>query len=412
LLIQPKVYETAAEVWVQTEDEGTPSFLSGVAAVRETLIPESSGRKIETEIQLLESRSNVEKVIDQLHITKSQLVQTPFDYLREALPEWLSVGKKPSAAQIRIETVELFMKGMTVEPTRSKTADTTSDVLEAHFECADKMLAARALNALLQEYLKFGSQHNRQLGQSTYRLVDAKIQVENDELRTLDDQILALTVQQSSRADVTMPVADVAPSRAVRTPNAGLPNTAVPNPGVAVDGTIASGRTGAPTGLSLLRSETIEMQAKLEEARQLYTDDSPNVRHLREQLDALRARLDDAVRATAELDARLERLERLRALALERFTELRTKRDQIELYLNLNPVEADARLITETPFQPEKPKIRTKMMLAVAGPVGGLLLGLLLVGLREYFDRRLQSADAVKRHLGIETLGIIPRAGA
>jgi uncharacterized protein involved in exopolysaccharide biosynthesis len=154
------------------------------------------------------------------------------------------------------------------------------------------------------------------------------------------------------------------------------------------------------------------MQAKLEEARQLYTDDSPNVRHLREQLDALRARLDDAVRATAELDARLERLERLRALALERFTELRTKRDQIELYLNLNPVEADARLITETPFQPEKPKIRTKMMLAVAGPVGGLLLGLLLVGLREYFDRRLQSADAVKRHLGIETLGIIPRAGA
>ena len=136
------------------------------------------------------------------------------------------------------------------------------------------------------------------------------------------------------------------------------------------------------------------------------------MRHLREQLDALRARLDDAVRATAELDARLERLERLRALALERFTELRTKRDQIELYLNLNPVEADARLITETPFQPEKPKIRTKMMLAVAGPVGGLLLGLLLVGLREYFDRRLQSADAVKRHLGIETLGIIPRAGA
>jgi uncharacterized protein involved in exopolysaccharide biosynthesis len=163
--------------------------------------------------------------------------------------------------------------------------------------------------------------------------------------------------------------------------------------------------------LGLLKTETIDLQARLEEARQLYTDDSPNVRHLREQLASIRARLSAGVHANAELDTKLERLDRLRALALERFTELRTKRDQIELYLKLNPVEADARLITEAPFQPEKPKVKTKMIFAAMGPIAGVLLGLLLIGLREFFDHRLQDPEDVKRYLGLETLAILPKGG-
>jgi len=399
LALQPSIYEATAKVWVQTEQQGTPSFLSGIAAYRESQVPEPVNRKIETEIQLLLSRSNAEAVVARLHITKAQLVQSPIAYLLDDLPSWLRFDKPKSAKQVNDEIVELFMKGITVEPTRSKTADTTSNVLETHFACADKALAAKSLAALLQEYIQFGAQHNRELGETTYRLVDSKIREETSELNDLDDQILALTVEQASRAEVTSNTQAAMTRMAHSTPG-----------GTGLDATLSSSRSGTgASGLGMLKSETIEMQARLEEAQQLYTDQSPNVRHLAQQLAALRERLNAGVRASAALDARLERLERQRALAVERYTGLRQKLDQIQLYLQLNPVESDSRLITETPLQPYKPNIKTTVLVGLLGPMAGLLLGLMIAGLREYFDHRLQNPQEVQRFLGLDTLGIVPK---
>jgi uncharacterized protein involved in exopolysaccharide biosynthesis len=398
LLLQPSIYEASAKVWVQTEQQGTPSFLSGIAAYRESQVPEPVNRKIETEIQLLLSRSNAEAVVSKLHITKSQLVQTAADYLHDDLPSWLRFDKPKSAAETNDEIVELFMKGVAVEPTRSKTADTTSNVLETHFECADKSLAPRALAALLQEYIQFGAQHNRELGETTYKLVESKIGEETGELNQLDDQILALTVEQASRAEVASSD-NAAVTRSAR--SAGL------------DATLSSSRAGSgASGLGLLKSQTIDMQARLEEAQQLYTEQSPNVRHLAQQLSALRERLNAGVRASAALDARLDRLERQRGIAVERYTGLRQKLDQIQLYLQLNPVESDSRLITETPLEPHKPKIKTKVLIGLLGPIAGLLLGLILAGLREYFDHRLQNPQDVQRFLGLDTLAILPKVSS
>jgi uncharacterized protein involved in exopolysaccharide biosynthesis len=399
MLGQPSIYESSGKVWVQTDQQGTPSFLSGIAAYRESQVPESVDRKIETEIQLLLSRSNVEAVIARLGITKDQLVQSPVAYFMNDLPPWLLPRKKKSPAQILNETVELFLNGMTVEPLRSKTADTTSNVLEARFACADKKLAAPALEALLQEYIHFGARHNRELGESTHRLVDSKIHDETMELNDLDDQVLNLTVQQASRADIAPMDSAVGSGR-------GAGDTS----GVPLDTTLNSARSGLQSSLALLRTEILELQAKLDGEKQLFTDESPNVRHLQQQLDTLHARLYAGVRASAESDERLQRLDRQRALALERFNQLRVKRDQIDLYLQLNSVESDSRFVTETPVEPDKSLLKTKIRIGVLGPLAGLLLGLMLAGLSEYFDHRLQSAEDVKRYLACETLGIVPKA--
>ena len=398
LLGQPSIYESSGKVWVQTDQQGTPSFLSGIAAYRESQIPESVDRKIETEIQLLLSRSNVEAVIARLGITKSQLAQPPVAYVIDNLPPWLLKPKKKSQAQILNETVELFLNGMTVEPLRSKTADTTSNVLEARFDCADKALAARALAALLEEYIHFGARHNRELGESTHRLVDSKIREETLELNDLDDQVLGLTVQQASRADI--PPLD---SRG------GAGRDARENSAVPLDTTLNSARSGVQSSLALLRTEILELQGKLDEEKQLFTDESPNVKHLQQQLDTLHARLYAGVRSSAESDERLQRLDRQRALALERFNQLRVKRDQIDLYLQLNSVESDSRFVTETPVQPDKPLLKTKIRIGVLGPLAGVLLGLMLAGLSEYFDHRVQSAEDVKKYLGCNMLGIVPK---
>ena len=398
LLLQPPIFESSAKVWVQTEQQGTPTFLSGIAAYRESQDPEPVDRKIETEIQLLMSRSNAEAVVAQLGIRPSQLVREPIDNLLSVLPHSQWSARPKSALEIRNATVALFMKAIAVEPLRSKTADTTSNVFEVRFDCADKALAPRALAALLQEYIRFGAKHNRELGASADKLVDSKSREETQELESLDDQILELTVEDASRADVSSPDAGVVVGKT--------------STGATLDATLASARTGAPSSLGLLKTETIEMQTKLEEARQLYTDDSPNVRHLLEQLRELRKRLHVGVRASAELDARLERLERQRALAVERFTELRMKRDQIELYLQLNPIISDTRLVTEAPLEPEKSKAKVKIVVGILGPLAGIFIGLLIAGLREYFDHRLQDSADVNRYLGLDTLAILPKGSS
>jgi uncharacterized protein involved in exopolysaccharide biosynthesis len=385
LAFQPPVYQASAKVLVQTEQQGTPSFLSGITAYRDPQDPEPQDRRIETEIQLLMSRSNVEAVVQQLGITKSMLIQAPLDNLLAHLP----VAAKPkTAAQLRSETVTLFMKALSVEPLRSKTADTTSNVFEAHFACVDKTLAPRALAALLQQYVRFGTEHSRELGETAFRLVDAKTSEVAEELKDLDDRIQALTILHASRPDVPTDVAaGDAPSAA-----------SLPNP-----------RTATQSSIALLRTEAIELQAKLEDARQSFTDDSPTVRHLTEQLRELQYRLRTGVQANAELDTGIERLQRQRALTLDRFKELRAKRDQIELYLQLNPVVSDARVVTEAPVPPEKPNVKIKLIISLAAPIAGLLLGLLIAGVREYFDHRLESAADVKRYLGLETLAVVPR---
>lgn len=398
LLLQPPIYQAAAKILLQPDQQGAPSFLSGIAAFRESQIPESVDRRIETEIQILLSRSNAESVVERLGIKKNQLLQSPIDYVLALLPS-RQPSPPPTATQTRDDVVALLIKGISVETLRSKTADTTSNVLEVRFNCADKELAPRALAALLHEYIRFGTQHSRELGETAYRLIDSKIHEESAQLQKLNDQMLALTIAQESRADVSLPDSGTLSARVVSTTEGGT----------TLDSGSSGARNGGSSSLSILKAETIAVQSKLQEAQQLYTDQSPTVRRLQEQLRALRQRLREAARTSAELNAQLQHLDRQRALALARFTELRTKLDQIELYLQINPVQAQVRLVTESPIQPEKAEKKTKILVAVLGALGGLFLGLLTAGLREYFDHRLQNADAVRRYLDLDTLGIVPR---
>ena len=72
---QPRVYTSTAKVWVQTEQQGSPSFLSGIAAYRETPYPDPVNRKIETEMELMLTRTNAQAVVDKLHIRDEQLAR-------------------------------------------------------------------------------------------------------------------------------------------------------------------------------------------------------------------------------------------------------------------------------------------------------------------------------------------------
>ena len=400
---QPRVYASTAKVWVQTEQQGSPSFLSGIAAYRETPYPDPVNRKIETEISLMLTRTNAQAVVEKYAIDESQLVHGA---VVKARPAADAASAAVAARDSRSKTVDLFLDSVSVEPLRSKTADTSSNVLEVKFECTDPALAPVALQAFLDNYLQLGAQQNRRLGETTSRLIENKLAQAKEDLRQSEDKIVALLVQDGGRTGRS--VAD-AGAAAAGTGKIGSAYAAAEgglkldmNPDLAVAG------GGAAPVVAALKAQTLELQLRLDEARQLYTDDAENVRNLRSQLAGSQQRLAKTVRENTHLEAELNRLERGRQLAQERFVELQRKLDQIDLYLRLNPTEAESRVIIDAPDHPTVAEGKKKKIVALLGPMAGLMLGLLLAALRELGGDRMRSPREAQWALGAPVLGAIP----
>ena len=400
---QPRVYASSAKVWVQTEQQGSPSFLSGIAAYRETPYPDPVNRKIETEIELMLTRTNAQAVVEKYGITDSQLVHgaTPKPH-----PEADAASAAAAARDSRSKTVDLFLDSVSVEPLRSKTADTSSNVLEVKFECTDAALAPVALQSFLDNYLQLGAQQNRRLGETTSKLIESKLAQAKDDLRQSEDRIVTLLVQDSGRSAGNVAAGGAGAGMggvgtAYAAAEGGLKLDLNP------DVTVGAGSTPV---VAALKAQTLELQLRLDEARQLYTDDAENVRNLRSQLAGSQQRLAKTVRENTQLEAELNRLERARQLAQERYVELQRKLDQIDLYLRLNPTEADSRVIIDAPDHPVAGQ--KKKIVALLGPVAGLLLGLLLAALRELGGNRMRSPREAEWALGAPVLGAIPTLSA
>ena len=262
---QPRVYASSAKVWVQTEQQGSPSFLSGIAAYRETPYPDPVNRKIETEIELMLTRTNAQSVVERFHIRDDQLAHGSLSHIRAEL-----AGPASAPATGRAHTVDLFLDGVSVEPLRSKTADTTSNVLEVKFECTDPVLAPQALQALLDNYLQLGAQQNRRLGETTSRVIARQLDQAQRDLGQVEDRIVALLVRDGGRSG----------RAAAGTTTVG---SAYANAGAANDNGLkldlnpeAASVLGAGSGpvVAALKAQTLELQLRLDEARQLYTDDA------------------------------------------------------------------------------------------------------------------------------------------
>ena len=398
---QPRVYTSTAKIWVQAEQQGSPSFLSGIAAYRETPYPDPVNHKIEAEIELMLTRTNAQAVVDRFGIRDDQLVRggAPRSHVEP------QAASAPAVSNGRVRTVDLFLDGVSVEPLRSKTADTSSNVLEVKFECVDPALAPVALQAFLDNYLQLGALQNRRLGETTSALIATKLAQAKDELLESEDRIVKLLVQDSGRsggatagADVLGGGAGTAHAATGTAPEGGLRLDLNPNPTIGTG--IGNGATPAVAALSV---QTLDLQLRLDEARQLYTDGAENVRNLRSQ-----QRLARVVREDTKLEAELNRLERQRQLARERYVELQRELDQVDLYLRLNPAEAGSRVVIDAPDHPTVAEGKKKAIVALVGPLAGVLLGLLLAGLRELGDERMRSPREAEWALGVPVLGAIP----
>lgn len=391
--LQQPVYSSTSRVLVQTEQIGTPSFLSGIAAYRESQVAEPVSRKIETEMALILHRGNAQEVIDALDIRPTQLPSSPFDvakaWVADTVRQW--TGRAPKeGADTRARLVDDFLANLSVEPVRSKTAETTSNVLEIKFDSTDPALASRALDGMLAAYLRVSTEQNRRLGTTTTTLLKAQLEAAQKELTHAENALVALAIRESESAELTASATIASASNGAAGTRRG------------------PGRGSNETANSQLVVQLLELQGQLDELRQTFTDEAEGVRKLKRRVAEMRERLAAQVRATAANTAEFNRAERQRALALDHYVELRRKLEQIDLYMKLTPAALDGRLVIDPPSEPEAAQARRKKTIVLVGPLAGVLLGLLLAALLELLRPRIRTRRELERLLHLSLLGALP----
>jgi uncharacterized protein involved in exopolysaccharide biosynthesis len=390
--LQKPVFVSTARILVQTDQLGTPSFLSGIAAYRESQIAEPVGRKLETEMALITNRASASEVVAALGIDGASLPASPLVRLKALVaPLTQRLGLAEPEPELPAKVVSDFLAALSVEPVRSKTAETTSNVLEIALATTDPALSTRALKGVLETYLRVSTQQNRGLGTETTRLLQAEIAQSKKELKTIEDAMVALAVRESAQ-----------PEFASSTTTAALGGTG--------QARRDAGRNANETATSQLVTQVLDLQGQLDALRENFTEQTESVVRLRQRLGEVRARLATQMRTSATNSSTFNQLERQRAIAQDQYVELRRKLGQIDLYMALTPAALDGRIVVSPPTRPEaenRDGARSKLPL-IAGPVAGLLLGLLLAGLRELLQPRVRTRREVERLLGLHMLGALP----
>lgn len=390
--LQKPVFVSTARVLVQTDQLGTPSFLSGIAAYRESQIAEPVGRKLETEMALITNRASATEVVTALGIDGASLPASPVVRAKALIGSLKQrIGFAASEAELPGKVVGDFLAALSVEPVRSKTAETTSNVLEISLATTDSALSTRALKGVLDSYLRVSTQQNRGLGTETTRLLQAEIARSKKELKTIEDAMVALAVRESAQPEFAS-------------------STTTASFGGGGQARRDAGRNANETATSQLVMQVLDLQGQLDALRENFTEQTQSVVRLRQRLGEVRGRLAAQMRTSATNSATFNQLERQRVIAQDHYVELRRKLGQIDLYMALTPAALDGRIVVSPPTHPEAEDsdgIRSKLPL-IAGPVVGLMLGLLLAGLRELLQPRVRTRREVERLLGLPMLGALP----
>jgi hypothetical protein len=220
-----------------------------------------------------------------------------------------------------------------------------------------------------------------------------------DDLRQCEDRIVALLVHDGGRGAGGGKAGSAAASA-----EDGLKLDLDPE-------TAGTGNGAAPMAAAP-QTRAPELQLRLDEVRQRDAGNAENALDLRSPGSGSQQRPAGAVRENTPLEAELDRLERARQLAQERFVALQRKLDRIDLYPRLNPAEAESRVVIDAAADRARPAEGRKNAIVALGTAAGLLLGLLLAGLRELGGERMRSPRDAERALGAPVLGAIPTLSA
>lgn len=408
--------------------------------VQPTVGAQDAERFLQTQVDILKSRSMAERVARRLRLFDSEAF---FETMNEEPPKFVpSASQASREQQHRNAVLALIDENLRVNLPRNSRVATIS------FESPDPLLSARIANTFAEEFI--ASNLTRRYDSSSYartflsqQLAEAQEQLERSERALNDYARRANLIDTGAAEDGTGGARSVVTASLVQLNQAA--NTARSQRIIAEERwravesapLLSVPEVLANSAVQVLLQQQAQVVAKLEDERTRYREEHPTVQQLEAQRVALdrqingiassiRRSIEDNYRAALRQDEALQR--QVAQLADERLAEqdrsvqynilardADTNRSLYEgLLQRFREVSAAAGVATnnisivdraEPPALPSSPKLFFNLALALAG---GMAVAALIVLAREQLDDAVRTPDDLPRKLDLAMLGAIP----
>ncbi|MGH8611577.1 MAG: GumC family protein [Gammaproteobacteria bacterium] len=385
----PPLYKSHAKILIKIEEQGSPSFFSGIASYRDSNSPEPANRKMENEMELIETWPISAEVVKRLGLTYDQVYHPPYAYLLRPLVDfydhiassWLGRPLDPEKYGFA-DTVAAFQKSLEVKAIESKTADTNSNILEVSLRGVDKSLTQKALDALVDFFIGYDNQLNKDGAMRAEAVVAQTVTAARHDVEVAQRKLQEVLAKSglTSRTEGSTPTGD--------------PDVIRSTPG---EGSI----------IGLLKSNLLDLQMKLVKLQSNVVARTPEMLSLENQIKVLTGRLDREQQRHAQDDSSLLEIRRELQLKESILVDLEKRLSQVRLFLSMGASQISNRVVVEPPLLPRSSEWKLRTLVGVASAIGGLFLGFAFAGLREFTDHRLQRETDVQRHLGVPVAGSI-----
>lgn len=181
-------------------------------------------------------------------------------------------------------------------------------------------------------------------------------------------------------------------------------------PGNAAAATLPSRREAAVVETTRLEDRLGQLRLDLQDVLLRYAADHPKVLLAKEKIAILTRQLAAAQQQVRAMEIDKDRGDALQPLIEAQLEAYRTYKKQYDQALLTSA--ADRRLINahvlDRAAVPTRPRF-PRLIYVLASIVGGLLLGLAVALIRQYYDHRVDTPEAAERILGVPVIGSVPR---
>lgn len=380
MLSLPQVYESTGKVLVKTEQQGNPSFFAGVAAYQEQRQSDPVNRKMETEMQLVESRPIMEEVVRRLDLQYWDVYHKPYVHLLAPVAAFYdevmleAFGIKPDPEKYGFsDTVDAMLKSLSVGPVRTKSSETTSNIIQVSIKSTSPELAASAVQLLMEVYRDHDTMIKQDAAKKAYEIVNAE----------KEDALSRLTSAQETLQSF-------------------LERTGTNS------ATVGGAKDTAT--ILMLKEQLLEKELELIEASEVFSGESSRVVNLKKAVAELKYRINAERKVSAETDTELLSLEREVAAAESVYLDLKKRLAQIAVYEDITGNEYGNRIIVEPAVFNRESNFKKSVFLSLIGTIAGLVLGLGLAGLKEYLDDTVTTREQVRKWYGFDVLGVVEKS--
>ena len=433
ILLSTPDYRATASV----EVEDVPAGAAGSASAQRPPAPSDNEALMQTELEVLRGRSLAEDVARELALIGNR---TLFDAMKVRRPDQGSA----SLSQRQVETeavIGLLRDNLKVElPGKSR-------VIRISFTSADPVLSARVANSYADSLIRADLKRGFESGVQARRFLLGELDGARRDLERAERDLAVYAARTGASDDASSArPANSAGASATRLAQLNAFRAQATAERIAAQKRWESARLSSVETLpevlnngamQQLMAQRAQARAEMVEQRQFRKAAHPEMREARARMEALddqaqvmantiRASLkeqyDVAIHGEKQIEAEISDVERQTLAERGRGVQMSIMERTVDTYRLLHDslLQRYRDMASQAGFQagriqpldraavpsrPSSPRIGSTMLLA---SLGGLVLGLMLVGLRHVFDDAVTSADTLAERTNLPLLGTVP----